>query len=97
LEGITFNAETGTLFIISTASRDTYLGEFSLTGRLLNAWDLAYIGGSPNLRSGLTFAPASANPSLTHLYIVSRGIDNNVDSEEDDGKVTEISLTGPEN
>jgi len=97
VEGIAFNEETGTLFIISTASTDTYLGEFSLTGRLLNAWDLAYIGGSPNMRSGLTFAPASADPSITHLYIVSRGVDNNVDPEEDDGKVTEISLTDPGN
>ncbi|HWR65829.1 MAG TPA: hypothetical protein VN364_06895 [Bellilinea sp.] len=97
VEGIAFNEETGTLFIISTASNDTYLGEFSLTGRLLNAWDLAYIGGSSNLRSGLTFAPASEDPSITHLYIVSRGVDNNVDPDEDDGKVTEISLIEPDN
>jgi len=97
VEGIAFNGDTGTLFIISTASNDSYLGEFSLTGRLLNAWDLAYIGGSPNLRSGMTFAPASGDPSITHLYIVSRGVDNNDDPEEDDGKVTEISLTDPLN
>lgn len=97
VEGIAFNADTGTLFIISTASNDTYLGEFSLTGRLLNAWDLAFLGGSPNLRSGLVFAPASEDPSITHLYIVSRGVDNNVDPAEDDGKVTEISLTSPAN
>lgn len=95
LEGIAFNETTGTLFIISTASSDTYLGEFSLTGRLLNAWDLSYLGGAPNMRSGLIFAPASGDPSITHLYIVSRGIDNNDDPEEDDGKVTEISLTDP--
>ena len=95
VEGIAFNETTGTLFIVSTASNDTYLGEFSLMGRLLNAWDLAYIGGSPNRRSGLTFAPASGDPSIIHLYIVSRGIDNNDDPGEDDGKVTEISLTDP--
>jgi hypothetical protein len=97
VEGIAYNEETGTLFVISTASNDTYLGEFSLSGRLLNAWDLAYIGGLPNQRSGLTFAPASGDPSITHLYIVSRGIDNNIDPQEDDGKITEISLTDPAN
>ena len=68
VEGIAFNETTGTLFIVSTASNDTYLGEFSLMGRLLNAWDLAYIGGSPNRRSGLNFRPRKRG-SIHHPFV----------------------------
>ena len=99
VEGITFDEITGTLFLISTAATETYLGEFNLTGELLNAWDLSFMGATPNIRSGLTFAPASENPAINHIYIVSRGVDNDYPEEhpdEDDGMVWEISLTEPE-
>ncbi len=99
VEGITFNEITQTLFIISTYSAEPYLGEFSLSGELLAAWDLSFMGEAPNIRSGLTFAPASDNPSISNVYIVSRGIDNDYPEEhpdEDDGIVWEISLIEPE-
>ncbi|HWR65828.1 MAG TPA: hypothetical protein VN364_06890, partial [Bellilinea sp.] len=99
VEGITFNEVTGTLFLVSTTATEPYLGEFSLIGELLNAWDLSFMGTDANIRSGLTFAPASADPSVDHIYIVSRGIDNDYgvdpDPEEDDGKVWEIALVEP--
>ncbi len=43
VEGITYNDANGTVFIISTAAADLYLGEFSLSGELLNAWDLSFM------------------------------------------------------
>ena len=99
VEGITYNDANGTIFIISTAAADRYLGEFSLSGELLNAWDLSFMGTDANIRSGLTLAPGSLAPVETHIYIVSRGIDNNFGPgnfpEEDDGKVWEISLAPP--
>ena len=99
VEGITYNDVNGTVFIISTAAADRYLGEFSLSGELLNAWDLGFMGTAANIRSGLTLAPGSLNPEETHIYIVSRGIDNDFGPgnfpEEDDGKVWEISLAPP--
>ncbi|MFZ3078902.1 MAG: SdiA-regulated domain-containing protein [Bellilinea sp.] len=99
VEGITYNDVNGTIFIISTAAADRYLGEFSLSGELLNAWDLGFMGTAANIRSGLTLAPGSLSPEETHLYIVSRGIDNdygvNPDPNEDDGRVWEISLAAP--
>ncbi|MHB8856652.1 MAG: hypothetical protein ACYC6K_08545 [Bellilinea sp.] len=99
VEGITYNDVNGTVFIISTAAADRYLGEFSLSGELLNAWDLSFMGPAANIRSGLTLAPGSLTPEETHIYIVSRGIDNdfgvNPDPNEDDGKVWEISLAAP--
>ena len=99
VEGITYNDANGTVFIISTAAADHYLGEFSLSGELLNAWDLSFMGTAANIRSGLTLAPGSLAPEETHIYIVSRGIDNdygvNPDPNEDDGKVWEISLAPP--
>lgn len=99
VEGITYNDANGTVFIISTAAADRYLGEFSLSGELLNAWDLSFMGTAANIRSGLTLAPGSLAPEETHIYIVSRGIDNDFGPgnfpEEDDGKVWEISLAAP--
>ncbi len=53
------------------------------------------MGTAFNLRSGLTFAPGSEDPSVDNVYIVSRGIDNNEVSTEDDGMVWEISLVEP--
>ena len=99
VEGITYNDANGTVFIISTAAADHYLGEFSLSGELLNAWSLSFMGTAANIRSGLTLAPGSLAPEETHIYIVSRGIDNDYgpgnSPEEDDGKVWEISLAAP--
>ncbi|HAL15546.1 MAG TPA: hypothetical protein DCP32_01965 [Anaerolineaceae bacterium] len=99
VEGITYNDASGTVFIISTAAADRYLGEFSLSGELLNVWDLSFMGTAANIRSGLTLAPGSLAPEETHIYIVSRGIDNDYgpgnSPEEDDGKVWEISLAAP--
>jgi len=99
IEGIFYNEAKGTLFLISTAATQQYLGEFTTEGVLLNAWDLSAMGNFPNIRSGLTFAPGSLDPLSTHAYIVSRGIDNNVPSStpaatiyEDDGKVWEFSI-----
>jgi uncharacterized protein YjiK len=92
LEGIGYNAGANTLFIVSTSGADRYLGEVSLTGALLRAYDLSFMGTSSNLRSDVAFAPASQNQNTNNVYIVSRGIDNGSDPNENDGKVWEISL-----
>lgn len=103
VEGITHSQDGQSIFIISTKGTDRYLGEFSLDGELLDTWDLSFMGKMPNIRSGLTFAPGSKDPSTYSLYIVSRGFDNNsplgtpfpANPTEDDGKVWEISLNSP--
>lgn len=94
LEGIAYNTDTGTLFIVSTKGTERYMGETTVTGTLLRAYDLSLMGGAGNIRSGITFAPGSQNASVRNLYVASRGVDNNADRNENDGRVWEIALTG---
>ncbi|HXQ37089.1 MAG TPA: hypothetical protein VN843_23970, partial [Anaerolineales bacterium] len=93
VEGIAYNDTDGTLYIVSTIDNDTYLGELTTSGTLLRAYDLSYLGHVR--RSGLTVAPASTDPSSNNIYIVSRGVDNAVDPNNNDGKIWEIDITNP--
>ncbi|HLO14015.1 MAG TPA: hypothetical protein VK206_04240, partial [Anaerolineales bacterium] len=94
LEGIGYNPDHNTLFIVSTKGTENYLGETTLSGQLVNAYDLSFMGTQGNIRSDVTWAPSSQNPSLKSIYIASRGIDNNSNRLENDGKVWEINLAG---
>lgn len=93
LEGIDYNDDTGTLFIVSTSTSDRYLGEVTTSGALLHAYDLSFMGTAYNSRSDVSYAPSSQSPNTKNIYIVSRGVDNNTDPNENDGKVWEVSLS----
>jgi hypothetical protein len=95
LEGIGYNPAAGTLFIISTDPADQYLGETTRTGTLLRAYNLSFMGNFYNIRSDVTYAPASQNPSARNIYIASRGMDNNIDPNENDGVIWEIDISEP--
>jgi uncharacterized protein YjiK len=95
-EGIGFNHNAGTLFIVSTKRTDKYLGETTTSGTLLRAYDLSFMGSEGNIRSDVTYAPSSQNPSVKNIYIASRGVDNDSNRNENDGRVWEISIgSGP--
>jgi hypothetical protein len=94
LEGIGFNQDNDTLFIVSTQGTDNYLGETTTTGTLIRAYDLSFMGTMGNLRSDVVYAPSSQNPAIKNIYIVSRGIDNNSNPNENDGKAWEIDISG---
>ncbi|HZM21117.1 MAG TPA: hypothetical protein VFC02_05200, partial [Anaerolineales bacterium] len=93
VEGIAYNDTDGTLYIVSTTDSDTYLGETTTSGTLLRAYDLSYLGHVR--RSGLTVAPSSTDPSSNNIYIVSRGVDNANDPNNNDGKIWEIDISNP--
>ncbi|HET6595245.1 MAG TPA: hypothetical protein VFG81_06460 [Anaerolineales bacterium] len=93
LEGLGYNADNGTLLILSTKAADKYLGETTTSGTLLRAYDLAAYTGLTH-REDVTFAPGSQNPGIKNLYITDRGVDNNQDRNENDGEVYEISIGG---
>ena len=99
LEGIGFHPESGTLFIVSTSSSDTYIGEVTQGGSLLQAYNVGFMGTAQNIRSDVGYLPSLANPSVKNIYIASRGIDNDSGSNpsptENDGKVWEISINPP--
>ena len=94
LEGIDYNDDTGTLFIVSTQSSDNYLGEVSTSGALIRAYNLSLMGSGSNKRSDVSYAPSSQNPQINNIYIVSRGVDNNTDPNENDGRIWEINING---
>src|SRR5215216_402493 len=94
MEALGYNADAGTLFIASPKPSDRYLGETTTTGALLRAYDLSLMGSDGNIRSDVTYAPGSQNPSRKNIYIASRGIDNDSSRLENDGRVWEINLGG---
>ena len=92
MEALGYNPDSGTLFIASTKATDRYLGETTTSGTLVNAYDLALMGSAGNIRSDVTYAPGSQNPAIKNIYIASRGIDNDTDPNENDGRVWEINI-----
>ena len=94
LEGITYNPVNGTLYIVSTKGTDQYMGEVTLTGTLLQAYNLSLMGSAGNIRSDVALAPGSQNPGTNNIYIASRGVDNDSNRNENDGRIWEISLGG---
>ncbi|HEX6289297.1 MAG TPA: SdiA-regulated domain-containing protein [Herpetosiphonaceae bacterium] len=89
-EGIDYDPRTGNLWIIDR--RNDSLSEVTTSGRLIQSIDLAALVGATN-PADVTLAPGSNNSAEQHLYIVERGVDNNVDPNENDGKIYEISIT----
>jgi hypothetical protein len=97
LEGLGYNADSDTVFIISSAGTDKYLGETTPLGTLLRAYDLSLMGSGGNKRSDVTYAPSSNPndpPDFKNIYIVSRNVDNNSNSNENDGQIWEINIAG---
>jgi hypothetical protein len=93
LEGIGYNWDNGTLLLLSAQRKDTYLGETTTSGDLLNVYNLATHTGLTH-REDVTWAPASQGPNPKNFYITDRGIDNNNDPDENDGEVYELSIDG---
>jgi hypothetical protein len=95
-EAIGFNHAAGTLFIASPKRTEKYLGETTVTGTLVRAYDLTLMGDMGNIRSDVAYAPGSQNPAIRSIYIAARGVDNDSNRNENDGKVWEISIgSGP--
>lgn len=92
-EGIEYNSDTGTLFIVSNKNKWD-ITEATTTGALVRTIEASFLNS--NSPSDLTFAPSSANPRVKNLFMTDRGVDNNQDPDENDGKIYELSLTsGP--
>ena len=87
-EGIAFNSDNGNLFIIGEP--ENLVAEITTDGNLLRLIDIS--AANPLKPAGLAYAPSSMNPLEMSLYIVDRGVDNNDDPEENDGKIYEISI-----
>src|SRR5688572_24062092 len=93
MEALGYNADSNTLFLASPKPTERYLGETTISGMLLRAYDLTLMGTAGNIRSDVTYAPSSQNPGIKSIYIASRGVDNDDSRFENDGKIWEIRLS----
>ena len=87
-EGIVHDETTDTLLVADRNSKKIY--EFAIGGGLLRTIDPGL--GSGVRISGIAIAPASDNPMRRDLYVSDRAVDNNSNSNENDGKLYEIAV-----
>jgi hypothetical protein len=93
-EGIDYDPRTGNLWIVDRSRAK--LHEVTTSGALVQTIDLRALAGADN-PGDVTLAPGSQDASVWNLYVVERGVDNNDDPNENDGKIYEISVgtSGP--
>ena len=90
-EGVAYNSDSGTLFVVDykkTTGKTAI--EVTTDGQLVRKIDISQ--ANPLHPAGVTYAPASYDPNKKSLYIVDRGIDNDSDKTENDGKIYEMLL-----
>lgn len=87
LEGIGYSPARDSLFLADR--KYTQIVEVTKDGALVQSIDVAGIGMlNP---AGITLAPASNDPTRISLYVVTRGIDNDNNPNENDGMMFELS------
>ena len=89
-EGIKFYPAHNSILVLDSGSKAVY--ELNRTGGLLNKISIA--AASPKSAAGITLAPASNGSGKTNLYICDRGVDNNTNPSENDGRFYEMSVPG---
>lgn len=91
--GVYFDRKaTGHLFIVD--SKKHWVLETTLAGAFVQMIDMTFCRRVDNDCRGfsdLVFAPGT-DGAPRHLYLTDRGVDNNVDPNENDGKVYEVEL-----
>jgi hypothetical protein len=87
-EGVVYDPTSNHLLIVGQPA--TVVAEVTLNGTLVRAIDIS--AANARKPAGLTIAPNSQTPDGKSLYIVDRGVDNNDNPNENDGKLYEISL-----
>jgi hypothetical protein len=85
-EGIVFDPFWNTLVIADRSTRDLY--EITPEGGVLRKIDVSFPGGVKP--AGVTIAPGSTNPMLRNYYVVDRRVDNDLDPNENDGRLFEV-------
>ena len=90
-EGITFDTDTGHLYIVGLPFQQPgEIAHVTTSGTLLRKIDIS--DANPDKPAGLAYAPGSVAPSEMHVYIVDRGDDNDTVLNENDGMMYEFSV-----
>lgn len=87
-EGIAHNSRNDRLYIIGEPRHA--VAEVTKEGTLFQMIDVS--AADARNPAGLAYAPGSQDPTIMHLYIAARGVDNNIDPDENDGRIYEMTL-----
>ena len=90
-EGLAYDPVRNTLLIIDPKTKQIF--ETTKAGALLNTIDLSV--ANPKHAEDVVLAPSLADPLQMNMYVVARGVDNNANPNENDGKLHELSVTLP--
>ncbi|MBY5161740.1 Ig-like domain-containing protein [Salsipaludibacter albus] len=88
-EGIVHNVFDDTLLVVDR--RTDLVSELTLTGGLIRTIDIG--AAAPRTPAGITLAPSSDGLG-TSMYVVDRGVDNDADPNENDGRLHELRFPG---
>ena len=91
-EGIEFNPDNGHLYLVGKPGN--VVAEVTMTGQLVQTIDIA--AANALVPAGLAYGPSSLDPGGRSLYVADRGVDNDDDPNENDGKVYEFLLVPEE-
>ena len=87
-QGIHFDAASGNLVLVGRDRKLIY--EVTTSGTLVRTFDIGV--ADARFLAGVVVAPGSKNPAVNNYYVVDRGVDNNFDPNENDGKLYEFTL-----
>jgi len=87
-EGVEFDPPSRHLFIVS--STEDVVAETTVRGRLIRTIDFS--AAQVRRAAGITLAPSPTDPGAMHLFIVAKGVDNESDPTENDGKLFRFSF-----
>ncbi len=89
LEGVEFGPNRH-IYVLGNQQNANIL-ELTKAGALVRSIDLS--GVPLRAPSDLAWGPASGNPDNKNFYIADRGVDNNADPSENDGRIFEVKIT----
>ncbi len=87
-EGIAYDSDNGFLYLTGTSATTVY--HVTTTGSLIRTLDISAAGASNP--AGLEFAASSPDPLVNGLYIADRGVDNDSEADENDGRIFEVAV-----
>jgi len=90
-QGIAFDPLTRHLYLVGLPT--TAVAEVTIAGKLVQMIDIS--AANAHRPAGLTLGPGTLDPLGRSLYIVDRGVDNDTNPDENDGKLYEFSLPRP--
>jgi sugar lactone lactonase YvrE len=88
-ETVEYNPVSDTLFVLSNRASGPIVVETSLDGTLIQTINVAAAGARKP--AGLAYAPASNGSEAFRFYIADRGVDNDSNPNENDGKIYEMT------